>query len=369
MTLAFLALLLSPAAMQKNTAATPSSSFDEVSKRAEKAREQERMEDAVRFYREGVRLRPDWAEGWWYLGTMAYDQDRYEEGRTVLRRFTALDPKTPAGWALLGLCEFETKAYDESLVHLQRAIGLGMDPNNQLDVVTEYHAVLLLTRSGQFEKATEMMMHLAERGADRPEFAEAAGLAGLRKALLPIELPPAEREMVLQVGRALLDTGARKPAAAQREFEDLIAKYPKAPHIHYLFGSFLLLSDPDAGLRELKQELEISPQHVPALLQITFEYLRRGEAESALPYAKSAVQAEPAYFATHNALGRALVESGDLKEGIQELELSRTQAPGSPQTRIALASAYAKAGRNEDAARERAEFLKLKQLSKKPGEQ
>ena len=51
------------------------------------------------------------------------------------------------------------------------------------------------------------------------------------------------------------------------------------------------------------------------------------------------------------------------------LELSKQQAPGSPQTRIALASAYAKVGRNEDAAHERAEFLKLKQLSKKPGEQ
>jgi len=70
----------------------------------------------------------------------------------------------------------------------------------------------------------------------------------------------------------------------------------------------------------------------------------------------------------HNALGRALVESGDLDNGIKELELSKQQAPGSPQTRIALASAYARAGRNEDAARERAEFLKLKQLSKKPEE-
>jgi predicted Zn-dependent protease len=64
----------------------------------------------------------------------------------------------------------------------------------------------------------------------------------------------------------------------------------------------------------------------------------------------------------------SLVESGDVAKGIKELELSKLQAPDSPQTRIALASAYAKAGRSEDAARERAEFLKLKQLTKKPEE-
>jgi hypothetical protein len=35
-------------------------------------------------------------------------------------------------------------------------------------------------------------------------------------------------------------------------------------------------------------------------------------------------------------------------------------APASPQVRIALATAYAKAGRKDDAARERQEFLKLR---------
>jgi predicted Zn-dependent protease len=98
-------------------------------------------------------------------------------------------------------------------------------------------------------------------------------------------------------------------------------------------------------------------------VSIVFEYLKRSEPENALPYARSAVQYAPQSFATHASLGRALVESGDVEKGIKELEISVQMAPGSPQTRIALASAYAKVGRKEDAARERAEFLKLqKQL-------
>jgi tetratricopeptide (TPR) repeat protein len=354
---------------QKGPSATASQRFADVSRRAGQAREQERLEEAVQLYREGVRLRPDWKEGWWYLGTMFYDQDRYSEARAALRRFTVLDPKVAAAWAFLGLCEYETKAYDEALVHLDHAIALGLDATSQLYTVTQYHATLLLTRSGKFEKALEILMKLAERGSETPSVVEAAGIAGLRKPLLPTELPPTERELVLQVGRAVMDTGARHPVEAQKEFENLVASYPKTPNIHYLFGSFLMFSDPDAGLRELKKELEIAPQSLPALLQIAFEYLRRGDAAAALPYARQAAEIGPESFVAHNALGRALVDSGDLENGIKELELSKRQAPGSPQTRIALASAYAKVGRNEEAAHERAEFLKLKQLAKNPGEQ
>lgn len=346
-----------------------SDQFAQVSSRAAKAREEERLEDAERLYREAVRLRPDWKEGWWYLGTMFYDQDRYEKARAAWRRFTVLDPKVGAAWAFLGLCEYETKAYDEALAHLQRGSALGLDESSQLSVVTRYHTALLLTRSGRFEAALEVLMRLAEQGSKGPEFVEAAGLAALRKPVLPTEIPPMERELVLQVGQAVMDTGARRAAEAQKEFEDLVASHPKTPNLHYLFGSFLLTSNPDAGLDELKRELETSPRHLPALAQIAFEYLRRGDAAAALPYAQKAVEADPQSFIAHIARGRALVESGNLDQGIKELELCKQQAPGSPQTRFALASAYAKAGRKEDAARERAEFLKLRQLTKKPEEQ
>ena len=331
-----------------------SDQFVQVSNQAAKAREEERLEDAERLYREAVRLRPDWKEGWWYLGTMFYDQDRYEKARVAWRQFTVLDPKAGAAWAFLGLCEYETKAYDEALVHLQKGHTLGLDESSQLSAVTRYHIALLLTRSGQFEAALEVLMKFAEQGNEGPDFVEAAGLAALRKPLLPKELPPMERELVLQVGHAVMDTGARRAAEAQKEFEDLVASHPKTPHLHYLFGSFLLTSNPDAGLHELKKELQISPRDLPALAQIAFEYVRRGDAAAA--------------FIAHIALGRALVESGKLDQGIKELELCKQKSPGSPQTRFALASAYAKAGRKGDAARERTEFLKLEQLTKKPEE-
>ena len=356
-------------AVQSDTKSTPPGrSFAQVSKEAARAREANRIPDAVQLYRESVRIRPGWTEGWWYLGTLLYDADRYEEARTALRRFTELDPKVAQGWALLGLCEYETKEYQRAGGHLERARKLGLAGNPQLNEVASYHEALLLTRFEQYEAALEILIDFARRGAEKPAMTEAAGTAALRRPLLPSAIPESERELILQVGRAVIDAGARRAAQAQKEFADLVAQHPDTPHLHYLYGSFLLIGDPEAGLRELKRELEISPRHVPDLLQIAFEYLKRGDSGAAIPFAQTAAEINPQSFVAHNALGRALVESGDLAKGIKELELSKMQAPDSPQTRIALASAYAKAGRSEDAARERGEFLKLKQLTKKPEE-
>jgi len=69
-------------------------------------------------------------------------------------------------------------------------------------------------------------------------------------------------------------------------------------------------------------------------------------------------------FPAHAVLGRILCE-GDIDQarGVNELEQARTLAPGSPQVHMALASAYAKVGRKEDAAKERQEFLKERKAS------
>ena len=67
----------------------------------------------------------------------------------------------------------------------------------------------------------------------------------------------------------------------------------------------------------------------------------------------------PGLFAAHNALGRALVERGEIERGTSELETAARLAPDSPEMHFSLARAYAKAGRKEDAEKERATFAEL----------
>ena len=340
-------------------AATP---FPELARQAAAAREANRPQEAATLYRRALRQKPDWTEGWWYLGTILYDRNSYAEAADALSHFVKLEPKAAPGWAILGLCEFETGRYADSLAHVERGITLGLANDNPLAKVARYHSALLLTRSGQFERALVRFSELSTLGANDQDTVVAAGLAGLRIPILPAELRPARRPLVEQVGRAVMAAGGRQAAAAKPLFEQLVAAYPNEPQLHNLYGSYLLGMDPDAALREWQRELEISPGHVPARLQIAFEYLKRGEAPKAVPYAEEAVRIEPESFAAHNALGRALTESGERARGLVELEKARDLAPDSPEARVALASAYAAAGRPQDAARERAEFVRLRNL-------
>ena len=337
--------------------------FDRVSKQAAEAREQNRIQDAIGLYRQAVKLRPSWPEGWWFLGELLYDQDQYPGARDALRRLVSLDHKTGPGFALLGLCEYETKEYAKALEHINaaRRFGLGEDP--QVRRVVLYHAVLLLTRFQQYESALQVLEKVLRAGEASPAVIEAAGLAGLHRPVLPEDLPPGDKDLIDRAGRAVCAVSGHRPADAQKYFAELLANYPNTPNVHYLYGSFLLGSDADGGLREFQKELELNPKPAEALATIALEYEKRGEPDKAIPYAQRAVEADPQFFAAHGVLGRLLANAGEVEKGIKELEIARQQAADSPQVHFSLAAAYAIAGRKDDAARERAEFVRLKQLS------
>jgi Flp pilus assembly protein TadD len=138
-----------------------------------------------------------------------------------------------------------------------------------------------------------------------------------------------------------------------------VARYPEEPRVRYAYGVFLLERSEDRGFAELRRAVELDPDDVMTRLELAFELLLHGDNAEAKEHATKAVARAPSLFAAHNALGRALVELGDLDAGIRELEEAVRLAPESAETHFALAKAYARAGRTEDAARERAAFTQL----------
>jgi tetratricopeptide (TPR) repeat protein len=353
-------LALLSAADAKPPAAVPTP-LQQIQKQAEAARKQNRVDDAIRLYNKGVAVQASWEEGWWSLGTLHYSLDQFAEARDAFRHLTVIQPGAGAPWAMLGLAEFETKQYDQALSHLRHAADLHSGQEQNIADEANFRLALLLTRYQEYEGAMKILALFAQRNLNDAKFIEAMGIAALRKPLLPAEVVPTDRQLIMDVGRVMYDATALRTTAAGAEFKILVDKYPETPNIHYLYGSFLMFADANNGLREMKKELEISPAHVPAMVTIANEYIQRNDFQAALPYAQKATELEPQSFPAHTVLGRVFAE-GDLdsKRGIQELEEARKLAPGSPQVRIALATAYAKAGRKEDATRERREFLKLR---------
>jgi tetratricopeptide (TPR) repeat protein len=347
----------------------PALPFEEVARKAAEARDKDQLDEAIRLYREGARMRPRWDEGLWYLATLLYEQDRFAEARDAFRRFLALKPEAGPGWALKGLCEFRLKQYEAALRSLQKGTDLGYGTNTAVQRAAWFHLSMLLVRAGQFELAVRPLTFLARSEPASADLVEATGLMLLRVPKLPAEITTGERELVTLAGRAAYAHLSRNGEEAKRRFDELIERFPAAPNVHYAHAIFLLGSDSGAALGEFRKEIEIQPRSVFAYLDLAFELIRRGDFADALAPAEKAVSLAPQLFASHNALGRALVETGSLERGIAELEIAAKLAPDSPEMHFALARAYAKAGRKDDAARARATFAELdrKRREKKEG--
>ena len=353
------ALLVCSVIASAQTTRNVESEFDRFVKLADEARLAERFDDAISLYGQALKVKPKWSEGWWYIGAIFYQRDLYPQARDAFQNLVALEPERGPAWAMLGLCQFQTAEYEQSAFALQKARTLGVGDSSELAGVVRYHIALLYVRFEYFESAYDVLMEFVRLGHETPKVVEAFGLTMLRMPLLPKDIPSDQKEKVLLAGRAGYNMGARRLDQARAAFDTLLSQYPNDANVHYAFGVYMLPQDADLAMKEFKRELEISPNHFPAMTQMAFEYLKRDQFNDALPLAEKAVQLAPKLYAARNVLGRVLLELGQVDRSIKELEEGVKLAPSSPEMHFALARAYTRAGRKEEAARERETFKKL----------
>jgi tetratricopeptide (TPR) repeat protein len=336
--------------------------FDELSAKARQAYEGDRPEEASELFARAVQMRPDWAEGWWALGMIAYERDRYPECRDALTRMVELDASAAPGWALLGLCEFRTKQYDASFQHLKKAHMLVpiSQPGGPLLDMADYHLSLLLTQQGAFEVAQEILMKVARKIHNNTEMMFAAGLAALRMPTLPSEVPANQRDVVTQAGKAFWDLVNKPPEEAENDFKELVSKYPKFPNVHYFYGTYLAARHPEQCAPEFLQELSITPDSVPARVQLALRYVLESKLDKALKLAREAVALSPDSVGAQLALAKTLRTRGDDQGALTAYLAAERLDPISPTIRLQIVNAYRALGRIEDMKRENAEYKRLK---------
>jgi tetratricopeptide (TPR) repeat protein len=358
---AALSMLFAPAARPADQQ-SPAPSFDAISRQAAEARDAKRLDEALALYKKALKLNPEWDEGWWEAGSIAYDRDEYAECAPDFHRLTALKPDLVPAWTMAGLCDYHLRDYDAALQSLRQTERLGFKESQELSRAARLHLALVLTRIGNYEKALVLLTELTRIDKKTPDIMVAAGIAGLRRPWIPPEVPEANRDMVFKLGDAMGAAMELDTKGAIEKFELAVRDYPKEPDIHFRFGAFLMQQDPDRGIQEIRKALDLDPEHIPALVSLATIYLKRDDQRAAREYAGKAVKLAPGDFATHVTLGRVLLETGDSTGAARELELAVKLAPESPEARFNLASAYAKLGRKADAAREREEFRRLRKL-------
>jgi tetratricopeptide (TPR) repeat protein len=355
-----------PPAQPNKAPAKTQANFDQFKAQADEAREAGRFEDAIELYRKALAAKPNWVDGWWYVATLLYDRDRYAEAVPAFKRVTELQPQAGAPFVMLGLCEFRVGNYDNALGRIRQGRQIGVGNNHDLEMAMRYHEGLLLLLKGDFETAQNLFGGLSYANVNREDLIVAHGLAVLRLPMLPSQIPPGyrDREMIRRAGFAEHLSAQKNQGDARQEYERLAADYPKAPGVQYACGRYLLNQRNDDGaIAAFKKEIENSPNHALARLQIAYVHMRNKEAEAGLKFAQEAVELHTRLALGHYVLGRILFEMGENAKAVEELETARRLTPDEPRVHFTLSRAYAKAGRKADADQARETFVRLNKVA------
>jgi tetratricopeptide (TPR) repeat protein len=333
--------------------------FTNLTHRAKQAWETGDFEQAARLYRRAVRIRPKSAEAWGYLGSSLYQMKRFAEARDAYRETTKLTPGNGPSWAFLGICEYELHDYRHAFSDLWQGEQLGLGDDHDLQVIVRYRVALLWITAGEFNMGVKELAWFAQRNEANADIIQAFGMAALRVPLFPQDVPEGKKELLTKAGEAAFSENGNELDQARSPYRILVETYPREANVHYAHGKFLSKLDQDEAIREYERELEVSPSHVPARIEAGYLYLKKGEFDKALSYAREAEGFAPRNALPHNLLGRIFMAMAKPDDAVPELEEATRLAPNIVDFHLTLANAYRKVGKKELAEKEFAKFKAL----------
>ncbi|MEO8658144.1 MAG: tetratricopeptide repeat protein [Bryobacteraceae bacterium] len=303
-------------------------------------------------------------EALWRAGTTAREAGEFAKCKDAFARLVATQPKLSPAVASLGLCEFELNEYPAALEHLQKAVDLGLPKDAAVTGPALERVAELATKAGLFDRAMTLFRLSFALNGESPDAIALAGLIVLRRPMFPGDVDPDDRGLVFRMGRAALTVASGQTDAARTMLEGLASDYPTTAGVHYAWCTLLLAGDPDACASQLKQELAVTPAHVPSLVALAVIASKNEAWDEALSYLERALKADPSDSAARYQLASVHLAQGKAEQAATELEALAKDAPQSAEVRATLASAYYKLKRKADGDRERAAAQRLQQEKK-----
>jgi tetratricopeptide (TPR) repeat protein len=337
----------------------PAPQFDDLAARAAAARDQGNLPLAIDLYTQAERLKPDWVEGWFYIGQLNYSSDNYPAAIDAFNHVLQLQPNAPPAIALRGLCEFETGAYDDSLRDLDDAVQKGAANEPRNEQIIRFHYAQLLARASRFQGALLQYQFFATKNIDDPDLLLGLGLAGMRDPILPKDAPPQARDLLMAAGHAGYVFLSGDSQMADTLFNNLFAQFPKGPGLHFFYGSLLSIHGPDLAIPQFQREVAIDPSNSVAHAILAYSLMFAGRFAEARTEAEASLVEAPDNAVAQVALGRALAETGEPQRATELLNQVLKIDPDNLEAHIGLAVVYARTGKREEAYRERMVCLGL----------
>lgn len=236
---------------------------------------------------------------------------------------------------LLGKCYVEQKDYRSAIGYLKQAID-----NDPADLTNYANLLAAYGETGNLSSALALASRAVTNYPDRTDSWTLMGTAqiesghfldAIQSCRHALSLDPSNAEATIGLGNAQLLGG--QLADARATYEKAILSFPDNPRFYVGYATALTHSSD-------MPRADVNPK-VESLL-------------------RKAIELDTSLAAAHYLLGQTLLDEGQIKESVEQLEVATRQDPASARTHYALQRAYRRLGRSEDAAREFELFRQLK---------
>jgi tetratricopeptide (TPR) repeat protein len=339
--------------------------------------QQGQLEAALPHLERAVTLAPGSAEAHYHLGAAQWYAGRHAEALTHLRRSAALDPASGVTQAFLGTALRDDGETAGARAALQRAIAL-LPPTASVFVdlgilfarggeidhaLGQFDAGLTLPAASQpapdWKGAAEALRAAIARTPGRGDAYDTLGLLLGRQGADRAEVLAAFRDAIRvqpdlaaahnHLGLSLIQVGQdAEGIAALREAVRLAPDFAEA---HANLGAALTPTDAASAVAELETAVRLAPTYANARFNLAEAY---GASQAHGPQRqiaelRSLLEQQPDFVRARVALGKALLQSGDVAGAVEALQAAVTADAENGEAQYQLGLALARAGRKDEA--------------------
>jgi len=338
---------------------------EDVAARFSRAMELQRKgmwKEAENEYRALLKIAPKYAEAHANLGAVLVRLDKYPEAIQSYQTALKLAPNLTPIYLNIGIAHYRNAEFEKAVAAFKRF--LTASPGNAQAIQL---TALSLVELGRDEEALTYLERALNEAPQDPALLYATGLAALRlrKPMVSgainelAKVPGGLASSYLLRGQANLMNTQWEKAIVDLEAAAKLSS--NLPRLHYSLGlAYLKAGRDDDARTAFETELRRTPKDISTLWYLAYLDEQAGRLDGARKRLDSALAADPGSADANALLGRVLLKQGKAAEALKPLETAVARDPADGDKHYQLARAYQQLGRKEDAAREFAEYQRLK---------
>ena len=320
---------------------------------------------AAREYEEALRLDSGDAETHARLGVAYQNLGNLHKGVKSLEQALKLNPQLPRVPILLSLNYITLGRYAEAVPYLEKVFAQETDPAMR-SLAGQRLAECYLTL-GNEEKGLATIQKLRQLDSNDPAVLYLAarfyGKMWNDVVQRMLEKVPNSYQFH-QVLAETLEAQHKFPEAAE-EYRKIVKMDPQLPEAHYRLGRAVLRANPSAGaeeaMREFQRELEISPFHIRAHVEIGNLHVQANQLEEAARYYLRALDLQPSSVEPRVALAKLLIAQKRYQTALEHLQRALQAAPEDEAVHYNLMVAHRGLGHTVQAQQALKKLQELKQ--------